>query len=309
MEVLLFVAVLLTIRSNPEWPLTHHIFLGIQTQVIFCKSHSYFVTNNEMRSNKQAVLKESAKEQKDKSTDTTKIEYPANITLSDWLLFFFSPTLVYELNFPRRKHFRPIYFLCHALMFIANMFIQYMVVTEDIMPIITSNTHAPFIELYLQLQMPLILMIMLMVFLLFESFPNALSELTLFADREFYQDWWNATSVEEFYGKWLKPSYLFYYRHVLIVLQREYGVSPSKARAITNLVSSAMQELIMIMSFQVYGLHLFKAQLVATLWSFIQFKYQPFNKETMNAIVLTGFLVGAPLLLTLYIRDFTQAYY
>ena len=89
-------------------------------------------------------------------------------------------------------------------------------------------------------------MIMLMVFLLFESFPNALAELTLFADREFYQDWWNATSIEEFYAKWLKFSYLFYYRHVLKKLESKYKLSPNTAKAITNLVSAAMQELIMV---------------------------------------------------------------
>ncbi len=61
-----------------------------------------------------------------------------------------------------------------------------MVVTEDILPIVKGNLNAPFFELYLKLQMPLILMIMLMIFLLFESFPNAVSELTLYADREFY---------------------------------------------------------------------------------------------------------------------------
>jgi sterol O-acyltransferase len=94
--------------------------------------------------------------------------------------------------------------------------------------------------------MPLILMIILMVFLLFESFPNALAELTGFADREFYQDWWNATSIEEFYGKWLKFSYLFYYRHVYMKLMTKFGVGPLMAKAITNLVSSGMQELIMV---------------------------------------------------------------
>lgn len=93
-----------------------------------------------------------------------------------------------------------------------------MVVTEDIIPIIRANLNAPLLELYLKLQMPLILMIMLMIFLLFESFPNALSELTFFADREFYQDWWNSTSIEEFYSKWLRISYLFYYRHVFMRL-------------------------------------------------------------------------------------------
>ena len=95
--------------------------------------------------------------------------------------------------------------------------------------------------------MPLILMMMLMIFLLFESFPNALAELTLFADREFYQDWWNATSIEDFYGKWLKISYLFYYRHVFMKLQTSFPkISPMMARALTNLVSAAMQELIMV---------------------------------------------------------------
>lgn len=122
-----------------------------------------------------------------------------------------------------------------------------MIVTEDIVPVIRANASAPLIELYLQLQMPLILMIILMVFLLFESFPNALAELTGFADREFYQDWWNATSIEEFYGKWLKFSYLFYYRHVYMKLATKYlPRRPIMAKAITNLLSSAMQELIMV---------------------------------------------------------------
>ena len=74
-----------------------------------------------------------------------------------------------------------------------------MVLTEDIMPIVRANINAPMLELYLKLQMSLILLIILMIFLLFESFPNAAAELTLYADREFYQDWWNATSIEEFY--------------------------------------------------------------------------------------------------------------
>ena len=63
---------------------------------------------------------------------------------------------------------------------------QYLVVTEDIIPIIRANRDVPFFELYLQLQMPMIFEMMLLIFLLFESFPNALAELTFYADREFY---------------------------------------------------------------------------------------------------------------------------
>ena len=60
------------------------------------------------------------------------------------------------------------------------------------------------------------------------------------------------------------------------------------------------------MSFNVYGFYVFKAQLVATLWSYIQYKYTPFEDEKMNTIILSGFLIAAPLMLTLYISDFMQ---
>jgi sterol O-acyltransferase len=102
---------------------------------------------------------------------------------------------------------------------------QYMIVTEDIIPVVRSSKNTGILELYLQLQMPLILEVMLMIFLLFESFPNALAELSLFADREFYQDWWNATTIEEFYSKWLRFSYLFFYRHVFMRLQIKFKYS------------------------------------------------------------------------------------
>lgn len=85
-----------------------------------------------------------------------------------------------------------------------------------------------------------------MIFLLFESFPNAAAELTLFADREFYQDWWNASSIEEFYGKWLKFTYLFYYRHIYLKLLVKYKMNPNTAKILTSLVSSAMQEIMMV---------------------------------------------------------------
>lgn len=123
-----------------------------------------------------------------------------------------------------------------------------MVVTEDIIPIVKANMNVPLIELYLKLQMQLILMIILMIFLLFESLPNAISEITLYGDREFYQDWWNATSVEEFYGKWMRFTYLFFYRHVYMKILIKYKMNPDRAKAIANLISSAFQELILVIS-------------------------------------------------------------
>lgn len=114
-----------------------------------------------------------------------------------------------------------------------------MVFTEDIVPVLKTNLKVPLLELYLKLQMSIILMTVLLIFLLFESLPNAASELTLYADREFYQDWWNATTIEEFYGKWLRFAYLFFYRHVYMKLLIKYRMHPNYCKAVTNLISAA----------------------------------------------------------------------
>lgn len=41
-----------------------------------------------------------------------------------------------------------------------------------------------------------------------------LLQLTFFADREFYQDWWNSTTFDEFSRKWNVPVHSFLLRHV-----------------------------------------------------------------------------------------------
>src|ERR1035437_2073262 len=100
-----------------------------------------------------------------------------------------------------------------------------MVATEDIITNILADSNSAIIELFLKIQMSVTLIILLEIFLLFESLPNALSELTLLGDREFYQDWWNATTVDELYGKWMKFSYMFYYRHVYLRLVLKYKMN------------------------------------------------------------------------------------
>jgi sterol O-acyltransferase len=115
-----------------------------------------------------------------------------------------------------------------------------MVVTEDIVPNIQGNPNSSIIELFLKIQMSITLVILLLIFLLFESMPNAFSELTLLGDREFYQDWWNATSVDELFGKWMKFSYQFYYRHAYLRMVRKYNMKGITAMILSNVMSAAM---------------------------------------------------------------------
>ncbi|CDW81166.1 mboat family protein [Stylonychia lemnae] len=212
-EVFFFVSIYYIIRTNPTWPLSHFLFLSIHGQVIFYKMHSYLLTNLELREKhiqQQKILKKPKAENK-----SGLQQYPEN-------------KVFIQTNLLPLSHF--------------NGLIKY----QDIIPLVKTNLNVPVFELYLKLQMSIIAMIMLTIFLLFESMPNAVSELTLYADREFYQDWWNSTSVEEFYGKWLRFTYLFFYRHVYMKILIKGRFNPNTAKAISNLISGAFQELIVV---------------------------------------------------------------
>ncbi len=55
------------------------------------------------------------------------------------------------------------------------------------------------------LLIPFTLVWIIVFFILFECILNAIAELTFFDDREFYQDWWNSTTFDEFARKVRAP--------------------------------------------------------------------------------------------------------
>ena len=50
------------------------------------------------------------------------------------------------------------------------------------------------------------MMWIIVFFILFECILNGIAEITFFDDREFYQDWWNSTTFDEFARKVEIPS-------------------------------------------------------------------------------------------------------
>jgi diacylglycerol O-acyltransferase-1 len=54
----------------------------------------------------------------------------------------------------------------------------------------------------------------------FHSYMNFWGELTYFADRRFYNDWWNAGDLSEYWRKWNFPIHSFLIRHVYYPLRR-----------------------------------------------------------------------------------------
>lgn len=66
---------------------------------------------------------------------------------------------------------------------------------------------------------------MCMFFMVWECMCNAFAELTYYGDREFYKDWWNSTTFEEFNRKWNKCVYNFLFRHCYLECAFRYKFS------------------------------------------------------------------------------------
>jgi len=82
-------------------------------------------------------------------------------------------------------------------------------------------------------------------YLIWELILNLLAELTYFADRGFYGDWWNSTTWDAFARDWNKPVHNFLLRHVYHSSISTFQISRQKATLITFLISAMVHELVM----------------------------------------------------------------
>ena len=90
---------------------------------------------------------------------------------------------------------------------------------------------------------PFMITFLLVFLVIWEYILGAFAEITCFADRHFYSDWWNSSDWLEFSREWNIPVYHFLRRHVFFS-SKTYFSTPV-AMTITFLVSSLGHELIM----------------------------------------------------------------
>ena len=89
---------------------------------------------------------------------------------------------------------------------------------------------------------------------------NANIHLCSFADRQFYDDWWNSTSWDEFSRKWNKPVHTFLLRHVYASTMSSYKLTRQSAMFVTFLLSAAAHELVMAIVTKKIRFYLFAMQ-------------------------------------------------
>lgn len=82
-------------------------------------------------------------------------------------------------------------------------------------------------------------------YVIWECILNVLAEVTYFADRGFYADWWNSVSWDQYARDWNRPVHNFLLRHVYHSSISSMKVNKYTATLITFFLSALVHELVM----------------------------------------------------------------
>ncbi|KAF8548937.1 MBOAT-domain-containing protein [Imleria badia] len=236
------------------------------------------------------------------STGTERVKYPQNLTWKHFCTYMMIPTLVYELEYPRTDRIRPEYIFEKTVAFMGSFALLYTVTESFIIPL-TPSPDQSFFRSLLDLALPFMISYLLLFYIIFECICNAFAELSYFADRQFYEDWWNSTSWDEFSRKWNKPVYQFLLRHVYASSLASYpSLTRTGAMFVTFLLSAAAHELVMVVVTRKLRLYLFFMQLVQI--PLILVSRAPVLKQNRlmgNVVFWLGLYAGFPLLCVAYV--------
>lgn len=184
-----------------------------------------------------------------------QVTYPQNLTLANYADYVLCPTLCYELEYPRTPKIRWDELFYKTLAVFGCIFLMITISEEFITPVLAesaarlkiastlSDKSLILAETTSLMLFPFMITFLLVFLVIWEYILGAFAEITCFADRHFYSDWWNSSDWLEFSREWNIPVYHFLRRHVFFS-SKTYFSTPV-AMVITFLVSSLGHELIM----------------------------------------------------------------
>lgn len=133
-----------------------------------------------------------------------RVTFPQNLTASNYFDYILCPTLCYELEYPRTEKTQWMELFWKTLAVFGCIFLLTITSEEFIIPVLhDSALRLEGIESWSEMGLILaesislllfpFMVIFLLVFLvIFEYVLGAFAEITCFADRHFYSDWWNS---------------------------------------------------------------------------------------------------------------------
>lgn len=241
-------------------------------------------------------------------------QYPNNLTLTNFADWTCLPTLVYELEYPRQERINWWYVaekggatlgVIWVMIIISQAYI-YPVVAETLrmkeagMSLLQRWNDLPWVVS--DMLFPLLLEQLLAWYVIWECLLNVLAEVTRFADRGFYGDWWNSVSWDQYARDWNRPVHNFLLRHVYHSSISAFHLSKMSATFITFLLSAVVHEVLMFCLFKKVRGYLFAMQLSQIPLAALSRTKLLRGRDTLgNLIFWIGLFVGPSLITSLYL--------
>ena len=165
---------------------------------------------------------------------------------------------VYETSYPelplelRRGPARKVAYIgVQVLIIFICSLLQWMLYHQFVLPVFTSDRGISFGFAVAKLAVPSFVMWLLGFYSVFHAMLNVCGELTEYPDRRFYLEWWNATTVNDFWRKWNIPVHEFCLRHIYLE-SIHYKIAPTRHHAAfaTFLFSALFHEYVMALVFK-----------------------------------------------------------
>nr|AZM65204.1 diacylglycerol acyltransferase 5 [Vitellaria paradoxa] len=269
--------------------------------IVWLKLVSYAHTNYDMRALAKSVDK----------VEASSVNYSYDVSLKNLVYFMVAPTLCYQTSYPRTACIRKGWVVRQLIKLVIFTGLMGFIIEQYINPIVKNSQH-PLkgnllyaIERVLKLSVPNLYVWLCMFYCFFHVWLNILAELLRFGDREFYKDWWNAKTVEEYWRMWNMPVHKWMVRHIYFPCIRN-GIPKGVAVLIAFLVSAIFHELCIavpchIFKFWAFIGIMFQVPLVM-ITSYLQNKFR--NSMVGNTMFWCFFsILGQPMCVLLYYHD------
>jgi len=267
-----------------------------------------------------------------KCTASSQNHYPNNLTIANWADWTCLPTLVYELEYPRQEFINWWYVAEKTAATFGVIWVMMVVSQAYIYPSVAATVRMKEAGMTLDqrwqefpwvvsdMLFPLLLEQLMTWYVLWECILNVLAELTRFADRGFYGDWWNSVSWDQYARDWnryylstplsekaaltieYRPVHNFLLRHVYHSSISALHLNKQTATFVTFFLSACVHELVMLCIFKKVRGYLFCMQLLQIpLAAMSRTKLLKGRTVLGNLIFWFGLFVGPSFITALYL--------
>eukprot|EP00455_Lapot_gusevi_P025223 TRINITY_DN2647_c0_g1_i4.p1 TRINITY_DN2647_c0_g1~~TRINITY_DN2647_c0_g1_i4.p1 ORF type:complete len:384 (-),score=71.65 TRINITY_DN2647_c0_g1_i4:110-1261(-) len=295
-----------------ELPIASAMIVMCEQTRLSMKVHSYVRETYKMYKHKQHKEGGGAD-----SSDSDLSEHANRYLLEDfmeqfWAYFYFLyvPTIIYRNVYPRTPRCRWRVAIASFLECVGCIFYSYVIFARYCVPhfeqTATLGDWRLLVMSLFNTSLPAILVFLVGFFGILHCWMNFWAELTRFADRQFYEDWWNSTSWSTYYRKWNVVVHDWLYAYAYLDIMR-CGLGKTASMIFCFVFSAIIHEHILSFAFRFFYPVLFVMFAGAGV-AFIPLTTLKKGSKGWNLFMWMMLLIGMSMNVVLYSREWYARY-